>query len=312
MSVRGACGTRQRRDDVSLALFGGLGFEFRVSTALRPLKVEPRIVSGNCGLTPGVGTGGRLPCPSVEGPFGWVRHHPQLGEFFPSWISAGSMCQSRSSHPGGFRFQLSRTGTLEATLGMRWPIKAMASMGSGSPALIVQAIRLTLHPGNATGNLALPEGVRTDELIGDKAYDTSTARDVPALAGVAATILSKANRKVQLRHDPAPTGPGTRGRTSLPSGPGQVPRVGWSYNQAGLALRMQESAEGLRQPEQSALPLPLHLRMPGKAGNSHSGGWGSPGEVPSWNALRALRFRQAVSFARSLRPWACPGHVSPG
>ena len=55
-----------------------------------------------------------------------------------------------------------------------------------------------LIPGNAAENLAFPslmDGIQTQEVIADKAYDTDAIRTLLANEGITATIPSKANRK---------------------------------------------------------------------------------------------------------------------
>ena len=64
--------------------------------------------------------------------------------------------------------------------------------------------RFTIRPGNAAENielLPLLDGVQTDELIADKAYDTNAIRQLLASQGIAATIPPKANRKVLYEYD---------------------------------------------------------------------------------------------------------------
>lgn len=65
-------------------------------------------------------------------------------------------------------------------------------------------VRFTLRPGNAAENQELPtllNGVHTNELIADKAYDTDAIRSALAASGIIATIPPKANRKVQYWFD---------------------------------------------------------------------------------------------------------------
>ena len=67
-------------------------------------------------------------------------------------------------------------------------------------------VRFTLHPGNAAESPLLPvllDGVETDELIADKAYDTDPIRTMLASQGIVATIPPKSNRVVQYEYDKA-------------------------------------------------------------------------------------------------------------
>ena len=60
-------------------------------------------------------------------------------------------------------------------------------------------IRYLLLPGNAAespGLLPLTDGIATNEVIADKAYDVATIRNALAVRGIIAVIPSKANRKV--------------------------------------------------------------------------------------------------------------------
>ena len=66
-------------------------------------------------------------------------------------------------------------------------------------------VRFTIRPGNAHEASELPtllDGVLTDELIADKAYDGSPVRLLVASQGIVATIPPTANRKVQYWYDP--------------------------------------------------------------------------------------------------------------
>jgi len=66
-------------------------------------------------------------------------------------------------------------------------------------------VRFTIRPGNAAESKELPtllDGVLTNELIGDKAYDGNPVRLLLAAQGIVATIPSKANRKIQTWYDP--------------------------------------------------------------------------------------------------------------
>ena len=67
-------------------------------------------------------------------------------------------------------------------------------------------LRFVIRPGNAAEHSALPElldGVHTDELIADKAYDTNPTRDLLAARGMVATIPPKRLRTVQYDYDRA-------------------------------------------------------------------------------------------------------------
>jgi transposase len=64
--------------------------------------------------------------------------------------------------------------------------------------------RFTIRHGNAAENielLPLLDGVQTDELIADKAYDSNAIRQLLASQGIVATIPPKANRKVLYEYD---------------------------------------------------------------------------------------------------------------
>ncbi len=65
-------------------------------------------------------------------------------------------------------------------------------------------VRFTIKPGNAAENKELStllNGVQTDELIADKAYDTNPIRLSLTTDGIIATIPPKSNRKVQYEYD---------------------------------------------------------------------------------------------------------------
>ena len=64
--------------------------------------------------------------------------------------------------------------------------------------------RFTVVPGNAAENKELApllDGVHTNELIADKAYDTDSIRTALAANKIIATIPPKANRTVQYWYD---------------------------------------------------------------------------------------------------------------
>lgn len=64
--------------------------------------------------------------------------------------------------------------------------------------------RFTVVPGNAAENKELApllDGVHTNELIADKAYDTDSIRSALAASEIIATIPPKANRLVQFWFD---------------------------------------------------------------------------------------------------------------
>ena len=66
-------------------------------------------------------------------------------------------------------------------------------------------VRFTLRPGNAAEAPELPtllDGVLTNELIADKAYDSDSIRLSLASAGIVATIPPRSNRTVQHWYDP--------------------------------------------------------------------------------------------------------------
>ena len=65
-------------------------------------------------------------------------------------------------------------------------------------------VRFTLIPGNAAEVRELPtllDGVQTDELIADRAYDSDAARNMLAARRIIATIPPKVNRRVKPWHD---------------------------------------------------------------------------------------------------------------
>lgn len=65
-------------------------------------------------------------------------------------------------------------------------------------------VRFTVKLGNAAENIELPSllnGVQTDELIADKAYDTDPIRLSLTIGGTIATIPPKSNRKIQYEYD---------------------------------------------------------------------------------------------------------------
>ena len=65
-------------------------------------------------------------------------------------------------------------------------------------------VKFALMPGNAAEISAVPdlmEGVETDELIGDKAYDADSLRRLLASRRISATIPPKSNRRVQLQYN---------------------------------------------------------------------------------------------------------------
>ena len=67
-------------------------------------------------------------------------------------------------------------------------------------------VRFTINPGNAAESPLLPallDGLETDELIADKAYDTDPIRTILASQGIVATIPLKSNRVVQYEYDKA-------------------------------------------------------------------------------------------------------------
>ena len=66
--------------------------------------------------------------------------------------------------------------------------------------------RFTIRPGNAAENLELPtllDGIRTSEVIADKAYDSNAIREALATEGIIATIPSRSNRRIQYEYDKA-------------------------------------------------------------------------------------------------------------
>ena len=65
-------------------------------------------------------------------------------------------------------------------------------------------VKFVLTPGNAAEVKSLPalmDGIDTNELIGDKAYDTNDIRKSLASKGIAATIPPKSNRRVQHQYN---------------------------------------------------------------------------------------------------------------
>ena len=65
-------------------------------------------------------------------------------------------------------------------------------------------MRFTIHPGNAAESPLVPallDGVRTNELIADKAYDTDPIRNLLADTGIVATIPARSLRKQSIPHD---------------------------------------------------------------------------------------------------------------
>ena len=67
-------------------------------------------------------------------------------------------------------------------------------------------VRFTIRPGNAAESPELPtllSGVKTSELIADKAYDVDSIRSLLTVSGIIATIPSKSNRNIPIWHDPA-------------------------------------------------------------------------------------------------------------
>jgi transposase len=67
-------------------------------------------------------------------------------------------------------------------------------------------VRFTIRPGNAAENLELPtllDGVKTSEVIADKAYDSNAIRRFLAESDIIATIPPKSNRRVQYWYDKA-------------------------------------------------------------------------------------------------------------
>lgn len=68
-------------------------------------------------------------------------------------------------------------------------------------------LRYGIYPGNAAESPLPPElidGVRTDELIADKAYDSDTIRNLLADEGGVATIPPRRNRHRQYPDDAEP------------------------------------------------------------------------------------------------------------
>ena len=66
-------------------------------------------------------------------------------------------------------------------------------------------VRFTLRPGNAAEGPELPtllDGVLTNELIADKAFDSDLIRLSLAAHGIVATIPPRVNRRVQYWYDP--------------------------------------------------------------------------------------------------------------
>ena len=66
-------------------------------------------------------------------------------------------------------------------------------------------VKFTLRPGNAAESSELHtllDGVQTDELIADKAYDTDAIRLALDTEGIIATIPPKSNRIIQYWFDP--------------------------------------------------------------------------------------------------------------
>ncbi len=62
----------------------------------------------------------------------------------------------------------------------------------------------SLHAGNAAENPVLPElldGVQTEELIADKAYDTNPIRALLSSEGIVATIPSRKLRRQPIPYD---------------------------------------------------------------------------------------------------------------
>ena len=65
-------------------------------------------------------------------------------------------------------------------------------------------LKFSLHAGNAAESPVLPEllnGVQTDEVIADKAYDTDAIRKLLADNGIVATIPSRKLRRAPIPHD---------------------------------------------------------------------------------------------------------------
>ena len=61
-------------------------------------------------------------------------------------------------------------------------------------------VRFTIHPGNAAESPVLPvllDGVRTSEVIADKAYDTDILRAALASRGIIATIPVRRHRRIE-------------------------------------------------------------------------------------------------------------------
>lgn len=61
-------------------------------------------------------------------------------------------------------------------------------------------VRFTIHPGNAAESPVLPvllDGVRTSEVIADKAYDTDIIRAALASRGIIATIPVRRHRRIE-------------------------------------------------------------------------------------------------------------------
>ena len=66
-------------------------------------------------------------------------------------------------------------------------------------------VRFTIRPGNAAESKELAtllDGVLTNELIADKAYDGNPVRLLLASQGIVATIPPTANRLIQTWYDP--------------------------------------------------------------------------------------------------------------
>ena len=65
-------------------------------------------------------------------------------------------------------------------------------------------LRFSVHPGNAAESPLVPallDGVRTDELIADKAYDTDAIRKLLADNGIVATIPATKRRLRPIAYD---------------------------------------------------------------------------------------------------------------
>ena len=66
-------------------------------------------------------------------------------------------------------------------------------------------VKFVLQPGNAAEHLALPallDGLATQELIADKAYDTDLIRNGLTGAGIRPVIPARARRRQPAWHDP--------------------------------------------------------------------------------------------------------------